>query len=117
MQSIRRDIDRVTRVQHLWLLALEADTANAGQTEERLSNRMRMPRRARTWRERDDRTTKARRRLSGDHRILEDNAGECLGGTSPRLSRPCADNSSFDWHNRIPPIVTTLRPSKTTGRL
>src|SRR3954451_23191220 len=36
MHSIRRDIDRVSRVQHLRFFSLEADAADAGQTKERL---------------------------------------------------------------------------------
>jgi hypothetical protein len=39
MHCIRRDIDRIARVQHLRLLALEADAADPGATEERLSDR------------------------------------------------------------------------------
>src|SRR5260370_14338950 len=33
VHRIRRDIDRIARVQHLRLLALEADAADAGQAE------------------------------------------------------------------------------------
>jgi hypothetical protein len=43
VHRIRRDIDRITRVQHLGLLALEADAADAGQTEERLPDWVSMP--------------------------------------------------------------------------
>src|SRR4051794_31264765 len=43
VHRIRRDVDRIARVQHLRLLALEADTADAGQTKERLSNRVGVP--------------------------------------------------------------------------
>ena len=40
VHRIRRDIDHIARVQHLRLLAFEADAADAGQTEERLPNRV-----------------------------------------------------------------------------
>jgi hypothetical protein len=43
VHRIRWDIDRIARVQHLRLLALEADAADAGQTEERLPNRVGVP--------------------------------------------------------------------------
>ena len=43
VHRVRRDIDRIARVQHLRLLALEADAADAGQTEERLPNRVGVP--------------------------------------------------------------------------
>jgi hypothetical protein len=83
VHRIRRDIDHIARVQHLRLLAFEADAADAGQTEERLPNRVGVPRRACTRRERNDRTSKARRRLGSDHRILEHDTGEGLGGAQP----------------------------------
>ena len=60
VHRIRRDIYRIARVQHLRLLALEADAADAGQTEERLPNRVGVPRGACARRERN-RTSKARR--------------------------------------------------------
>ena len=88
VHRIRRDIDRIARVQHLGLLALEADAADAGQTEERLPDWVGMPRGACARRERNDRASKTRRRLGGDHRILEHDAGEGLGGTPPRIPRP-----------------------------
>jgi hypothetical protein len=84
VHRVRRYIDRIAGVQHLRLLALETDAANAGQTEERLPNRVRVPRGARAGRERNDGTSKARWRLGRNHRILEHNAGEGLGG-APRL--------------------------------
>jgi hypothetical protein len=56
----------------LRLLALEADATNAGQTEERLPDWVGVPRGACPRREGNDRTAKARRRLGGDYRILED---------------------------------------------
>src|SRR6202171_4903617 len=60
VHRIRRDIDRIARVQHLRLLALEADAADAGQTEECLPNRVGVPCGASARGERNDRTSKAR---------------------------------------------------------
>ena len=60
MHRIRWDIDRIAGVQHLRLLALEADAADAGQTEERLPNRVGVPRGACSRRERNDRHTSLR---------------------------------------------------------
>ena len=54
VHRIWRDVDRVARVQHLRLFALETDAADTGQTEERLPNRMRVPRGAGARRERND---------------------------------------------------------------
>ena len=70
VHRIRRDVDRIARVQHLGLLPLEADAANAGQTEERLSNRVGVPGGAGAWRERNYRAAKTRGCLGGDNRIL-----------------------------------------------
>jgi hypothetical protein len=86
----------------LRLLALETDAANAGQTEERLPNRVRVPRGARAGRERNDGTSKARWRLGGNHRILEHNAGESLGSAPPCGARSGANDSGFDWHDCAP---------------
>src|SRR5882672_3236020 len=102
VHGIRRDIDRIARVQHLRLLALEADAADAGQTEERLPNRVGVPRGACPRRERNHRTAKARRRLGGDDRILEHNAGEGFGGASPCGARPGANDSGFYRHDCSP---------------
>src|SRR5438876_8946979 len=66
VHRIRRDIDRIARVQHLRLLALETDPADTRQTEERLPNWMGMPRGARARCKRNNRTSQARRRLGGD---------------------------------------------------
>ena len=99
VHRIRRDIDRIARVQHLRLLALEADAADAGQAEERLPDRVGVPRGACARRERNDRTSKARRRFGGDHRILEHDSCEGLGGTPPCGARPGANDSGFDWHD------------------
>src|SRR5271168_1588096 len=44
VRRIRRDIDRMARVEHLGLLALETDAADAGQIKERLPDRVGMPR-------------------------------------------------------------------------
>src|SRR4030088_2065426 len=57
VHRIRRDIDRIARVQHLRLLALEADAADAGQTEERLPNWVGVPRGACSGRERSQQLT------------------------------------------------------------
>jgi hypothetical protein len=43
----------------------------------------------------NDRTSKARRRLGGDHRILEHDTGEGLGGTPPGIPRPRTNDSGF----------------------
>src|SRR5271156_6334030 len=58
------------------------------------------------WRKRNDRTAKARRRLSRDHRILEHDPGEGLGGASPRIACPGANDSSFYWHDCALLLVT-----------
>src|SRR6185437_10996918 len=110
MHRIRRDVDRVARVQHLRLLALEADAADAGQAEERLPNRVRVPRGACARCERDDRTSKARRRLGGDHRILEHDSGERLSGTPPGIPRARTNDSGLDWHDYAPSVATASRP-------
>src|ERR1700730_4658626 len=102
VHRIGRDIDRIARVQHLRLLALEADAADAGQTEERLPNWVGVPRGACSRRKRNDRTSKARGRLGGDHRILEHDAGEGLGGAPPCSARPSANDSGFYWHDSAP---------------
>src|SRR5437764_8090049 len=106
VHRVRRDVDRIARVQHLRLLALEADAADAGQTEERLPNRVGMPRSACSRRESNDRASKTRRRLGGYYRILEHDAGEGLSGTPPRAPRPCTNDSGFDWHDYAPPAST-----------
>jgi len=49
-------------------------------------------------RERNDGTSKARWRLGRDHRILEHDAGEGLGGAPPGVAGPGANESGFDWH-------------------
>ena len=54
------------------------------------------------WCERNDRAAHTRRRLGGDHRILKHNAGEGLGGASPRGARSGANDSSFYWHSCTP---------------
>jgi hypothetical protein len=53
-------------------------------------------------RERNDRTSKARRRLGGDHRILEHDPGEGLGGAPPGVARPGANDSGLYWHCFFP---------------
>src|ERR1700726_3220253 len=115
VHRIRRDVDRIARVQHLRLLAFEADAADAGQTEERLPNRVGVPRGACARRERDDRTAKARRRLGGDHRILEHNAGEGLGGASSCVARPGANDSGFYWHDCTPSSDDGLATAQIIG--
>src|SRR5277367_4144351 len=112
MHDVRRDVDYIARVQHLRLLALEADAADAGQTEERLPNRVGVPRGACSRRERNDRASKTRRRLGGDHRILKHDSGEGLGGTPPCIPRSCTNDSGFDWHDCAPPVATAWRPIK-----
>src|SRR5271155_5385506 len=102
VHRIRRDIDRIARVQHLRLLALEADAADAGQTEERLPHRVGVPRGAGARREGNHRTSKTRRCLSGDHRILEHDAGEGVGRTPPCGARPGANYSGLYWHGCPP---------------
>src|SRR6516162_7905609 len=47
VQRVGRDVDRVARVQHLRLLAFEANATDAGETEQGLPNRVRMPSRPR----------------------------------------------------------------------
>jgi hypothetical protein len=47
VHRIRRDIDRIPGAEHLRLLTLEANAADAGQTEERLPHRVGVPRCAR----------------------------------------------------------------------
>ena len=102
MQGVWRDIDRIAGVQHLRFLALEADAANAGQTEKRLTNRVGVPRGARARRERNNRTPKTRWRFGGDHRILEHDAGEGLRSAPSGGARPGANNSGFYWHDCVP---------------
>jgi len=102
MHRIRRDVDRIARVEHLRLLALEADPAHAGQTEERLPDRVGVPSGACARCKCNDRTSQARRRLGGDYRILEHNARERLGGASSGSARPGANYSGFYRHGYAP---------------
>jgi hypothetical protein len=99
----RRDIDRIARVQHLRLLALEADAPDARQAKQRLADRVRVPGGARAWGKRHHRSAHARRRIGGDHRILEDGAREGLGGAPLRRALSGATDTGFDWHGiRLP---------------
>ena len=110
---VRRDIDRIARVQHLRLLAFEADAADAGQTEERLPNRVGVPRGACSRRERNDRASKTRGRLGGDHRILGHDAGEVLGGT-PLLFRAPARMTSALTGKTV--LLQWQRPGNRSNR-
>ena len=83
MHRIRWDIDRIAGVQRLRPLAHEADAADAGQTEERLANRVGVPCGACARRECNNRTTKARRRFRGDHRAW--NTTPVKVSAAPRL--------------------------------
>src|SRR5215471_13848551 len=117
VQRVRRNIDGIAWVQYLRILALEADAAYARQTEKRLTHRVGVPRGARAWCKRNDRTTKARRRLGGDHRILEHDAGEGLCGAPSGGARPGANNSRFYWHHYAPFSDDDLTTAPNNGEL
>src|SRR3954465_6183813 len=79
MLHVRWNDDRIAGVQYLRLIALEADAPDPGQTIERLSNRMRVPRSPRTRCERNDRGTHPRRRGTNNNLVLKHGAAERLG--------------------------------------
>src|SRR5262249_16683714 len=112
VHRIRWDVDRIARVQHLRLLALEADAADAGQTEERLTNRVGVPRGACSRRERNNRASETRGRLGGDHRILEHDACEGVGGAPLCGARPGANDSGLYWHDCSPSNGDALATAK-----
>ena len=62
-----------------------------------------------------DRTSKARRRLGGDHRILEHDADEGLGGAPPCVARPGANDSSLYWHDCAPSRGDGLATAQIMG--
>src|ERR1700731_473495 len=122
VHRVGRDVDDVARVQHLRLLALEADAADPGQTKQRLPDRMGGPGGARARRERHDRPAEARRRFGGDDRILEHDPGEGLRGAAPGLACSGANDSGFDGHGLSPLLgvsrdLITARAMKNSGTI
>src|SRR5205814_6006465 len=94
MQRIGRDHHSIAWMQRLRLLALEADTPDARQAIQRLPHRMRVPRGARTWRERHHRGAHTRWRRADDDLVLKDGAGK--SGRCPLLGG--ALSSADNWH-------------------
>src|SRR3974390_211525 len=76
MAGVRRYHRRVARPQFLYVLTLELHAAGAGQTIERLTHWMAVPRGATAWRERNDRGAHARAALAGNDLIREHDAGK-----------------------------------------
>src|SRR5947207_394897 len=80
VHRVGRDVDDIAWVQHLRLLALEADAADPRQAIERLPDRVGVPGGAGPRGEGDDRAAETRWRVRGDHRVLKHDAGKGFGG-------------------------------------